>query len=836
MRYGLLNVGLIVWAGCCGAAQAAITPEQAAQLPPAAGHAVSFSREIKPIFEASCINCHGRGKDKGGFRVDTRETTLKGGDSGPAVLPGKSAESLIIALVQGVDPDNIMPRKGSRLTTEQVGLLRAWIDQGAPWDAQVTFGRVEPVNLKPRLPAIPPATKAANPIDRFLEPYFAAHNIKPPRTVNDRLFARRAYLDVIGLLPPPEELETFVADRSRDKRERLVERLLADDRSYAEHWLSFWNDLLRNDYKGTGYIDGGRKQITTWLYSALLTNMPYDKFVAELVNPTPDSEGFTKGIVWRGVVNASQTPQMQTAQNIAQVFMGVNLKCASCHDSFINDLTLADAYGLAGIYADGPLEMVRCDKPTGKKAELKFLYPELGAIDPTADKPTRLKRLAQIVTQRQDARLTRTLVNRLWQRFMGRGLVEPVDDMEKMAWNPDLLDWLAEDFAAHSYNMKHLIRQILTSRAYQLPAVNVGEQQQQQDFVFRGPAVRRLSAEQFRDALTCLTGAGYSSPVTEVTPSESEQKKFAPPVALKWIWNDPHAADKAKAGHVYFRKTVRLAKVPADATAAVLCDNSFTLFLNGRKVGSGSNFKEASLFDLRPFLKPGDNLFAVDAVNHLPDNSLPGVAEPAPGTENPAGLLFYARLRSPDPGPAAKVAQEDFGSDSSWVCSSVKRDNWENPGFAPTDWAAAVVLGNMGMVPWRVSEQYLTAKLAGAYPGSVRAALVAADPLMVALARPNREQVVTTRPTAATTLQALELTNGETLDDLLKRGAQNLLTAPSAAPGDLISTLYEKALGRKPTGPELQFAREIVGQPVQPAGVEDFLWAVTMLPEFQLIY
>jgi hypothetical protein len=130
----------------------------------------------------------------------------------------------------------------------------------------------------------------------------------------------------------------------------------------------------------------------------------------------------------------------------------------------------------------------------------------------------------------------------------------------------------------------------------------------------------------------------------------------------------------------------------------------------------------------------------------------------------------------------------------------------------------------------------LTTNLAEAHPGKVRAALVAADPLMVALARPNREQVVTTRPTAATTLQALELTNGETLDDLLKRGAKNLLTAPSAAPGDLISTLYEKALGRKPTGPELQFAREIVGQPVQPAGVEDFLWAVTMLPEFQLIY
>ena len=135
--------------------------------------------------------------------------------------------------------------------------------------------------------------------------------------------------------------------------------------------------------------------------------------------------------------------------------------------------------------------MVHCDKPTGKQADLKFLYPELGAIDPKADKAARLKRLAEIITQRQDARLTRTLVNRLWQRFMGRGLIEPVDDMEKTAWNPDLLDWLAEDFAAHNYDVKHLIRQILTSRAYELPAVNLDEQHQQ-DYVFRGPAVRRL--------------------------------------------------------------------------------------------------------------------------------------------------------------------------------------------------------------------------------------------------------------------------------------------------------------------------------------------------------
>ena len=103
---------------------AKMTPEQVASLPPPASRPVSFAQDIKPIFEASCIKCHGRGQGKGGFRLDSRETLLNGGDSGPAVVVGKSAESYLIELVSGVDPDNVMPVKGSRLTREQVGLLR----------------------------------------------------------------------------------------------------------------------------------------------------------------------------------------------------------------------------------------------------------------------------------------------------------------------------------------------------------------------------------------------------------------------------------------------------------------------------------------------------------------------------------------------------------------------------------------------------------------------------------------------------------------------------------------------------------------------------------------
>jgi hypothetical protein len=263
--------------------------------------------------------------------------------------------------------------------------------------------------------------------------------------VSDVVYARRVWLDTVGLLPSPKELQAFKEDRNPEKRAELVRRLLSNNTDYAIHWLSFWNDLLRNDYRGTGYIDGGRKAITPWLLSALEQNKPYQQFAAELVNPSPDCEGFVRGIVWRGVVNASMTPPMQAAQNVSQVFMGTNLKCASCHDSFVDDWTLADSYGLAGIYSEAPLQMAECDKPTGKTARPKFLFEKLGSIDPKATRPERLTRLADLITGRSNGRFTRTIVNRLWARFFGYGIVEPVDVMEKTGWNQSLLDWLAED-------------------------------------------------------------------------------------------------------------------------------------------------------------------------------------------------------------------------------------------------------------------------------------------------------------------------------------------------------------------------------------------------------
>ncbi len=395
-----------------------------------------------------------------------------------------------------------MPKKGTRWTAEQVGLLRAWIDQGASWPAGITFKKPAPQNLLPRQVALV-ERPSVHPIDNLLAGYFAGHGVAFPGSIEDRIFARRVYLDLIGLLPTPEQLDAFLADSAPDKRARLVRQLLDDRRGYADHWLTFWNDLLRNDYKGAGFIDGGRKQISGWLYSSLLDNMPYNRFVAELVNPTKASEGFARGIIWRGTVNASMLPPMQAAQNVSQVFLGVNLKCASCHDSFINDWSLADAYGLAAAYSDEKLDLIHCDKPTGQTAAPRFLYPEIGTLDPQLPKAERLRRLAEIITSPKDGRLSRTLVNRLWARLFGRGLVEPLDDMEKPAWNRDLLDWLAEDFAAHGYDVKHTLEVIVTSRAYQSPTTE--GPREKEEYVFRGPLTRRLGAEQFADAVSSLT-------------------------------------------------------------------------------------------------------------------------------------------------------------------------------------------------------------------------------------------------------------------------------------------------------------------------------------------
>jgi hypothetical protein len=609
---------------------------------------VDFAHEIVPLLAKHCGQCHTNGRYEGDVSFDTREALL---DTG-AAEPGASAGSAMIDRVLSDDPDYRMPPEGEKLSADEVALLRRWIDEDIPWEPGFTFKKsIYEAPLEPRRPELPPAeTSVDNPIDRIVNAYWQRHGITPPPRASDAAFCRRVHLDLVGLLPTPDALAAFLADDDPQKRAKLVDRLLDDRVGYADHWLSFWNDLLRNDYAGAGYISGGRKQITAWLYRSLLENKPYDSFVRELIAPQEESAGFAHGIVWRGQVNASQIPALQYSQNVGQVFLGINLKCASCHDSFVDNWKLTDSYGLAAIISDEPLELHRCDKPTGAMAEAKFIFPALGTIDSQAPREERLKQLAALMTDARNGRLTRTMVNRLWHRLMGRGIVHPVDSMGTAPWSEDLLDYLAVHLADSGYDLKKSLALIATSNVYGLQSVAWDEGAPADEYVFAGPAPKRMTAEQFVDAISEMTG---------VAPEETD--------------------------------------------------------------------------DDRVFVRP---------------------------------------LR----------------------------------------------------------------RLEGAGRTFVRASLVESTLLTRTLGRPNREQVVSARPTELTTLEALDLSNGEPLAEMLLAGAKNLQSQDKNVPSsDLCRRLFVAATSREPTSQELSWLVELCGAPLTAEGLADALWCIVMLPEFQIV-
>jgi len=921
---------LLLIAGIPGASQTASAEEK---LPPPADRAVDFQKDIEPLFEAACIKCHAKGKDKGGFSLETRERFLKGGDTDAGAVVGKSADSLIVQMVAGLDPDSVMPKKGTKWTAAQIGLLRAWIDQGAYWPSGITFAKPPPGNLQPREVALPPQADA-NPIDALLTQYTEAKHIPYPGSVDDRTFARRAYLDLIGLIPAPAQLETFLANPSPGKRGELVKALLADREDYADHWLTFWNDLLRNDYRGAGFIDGGRKQISGWLRRALVDNMPYDEFVSQLINPTSVNEGFTRGIIWRGNVNAAMLPPMQAAQNVSQVFLGINLKCASCHDSFVSDWSLEDAYGLAAIYSDQSLELVHCDKPTGKKAAVRFLFPEVGALEPGASKPERLRRLAEIITSPKDGRLSRTIVNRLWARLLGRGLVEPIDDMDKPAWDRDFLDWLAQDLVSHHYDLKRTLELICTSRAYQAPAVESPDEKEA--YVFRGPLSRRLTAEEYCDALSSIGGDWNRLPSSlEFDFGDAGLREGLQ--LPKWIWTDepvefgpqrgsmraavakmdaalkslaearkktaeaaeqpgplveesnkaiadataslaaaqaeiaaaakPTPAPAPAPGEqrvlpdtdrhlVIFRKTFTLKAAPTEAYAAILASQLFHVQVNGAEAKpiqrDGFRNNRVALLDLRPLLKVGENVIAIDVSSHtekqMNDVERKKFLGSVTHLNQRSGLAFYVRCALPGDNPSLQLT-----TDETWRVRRNPAGAWNTAAFSDATWKTAQPLPDgvapvdegpglepltrkdFANMPVILGSQLSCAVSTAARAGAIRASLLAADPLQAALDRPNREVVIPARTTAATTIQALELTNGATLNGRLQRIAAKFSPEAARDPAGWLCRIYFHALGRLPTPEEQAVTLEMLGNPVKPDAVADVLWALVNLPEFQLI-
>ena len=495
---------------------------------------VDFERQIQPIIEKHCLECHSQDKRKGGLSLATYADALDGGRNGPAIRPGNAARSILIHRVTGaVEPQ--MPKDEDPLTTRETALIRLWIDQGArrtptsprapqPWEAPLAL-------TKPPLPTAVWSDWNA-PLDRLVAAYLASHHVVKPALVSDATFARRVYLDVWGLLPTPEQLQQFLDDAAPDKRAALVASLLADNDKYAEHWMSFWNDLLRNEDGVTYFSEtAGRKSISDWLFASLKSNTPYDQFVRQLLNPkgAGDPDGFLVGVNWRGETSAAVTPWMQAAQNTAQIFAGINLKCNACHDSFVSKWKLKDAYSLAAYFAPEPrLQMYRCDVALNRFAEPAFLFPALTRAPASSSLTDRRTAAADIFTDRRMGRMPRTLVNRVWTRLFGRGLVANPDEMDGVPWSPAVLDWLASDFVDHGYDVKRLIQTMLTSRAYGMPAVARSGEPPTRGYLFAGPEVRRLTAEQFSDAIGAMTGEWNSYIPRAPSSSSSSATRPAP--------------------------------------------------------------------------------------------------------------------------------------------------------------------------------------------------------------------------------------------------------------------------------------------------------------------
>lgn len=773
-----------------------------------------FAHDVVPILKEHCAECHTGEKSEGGFSFNTQRQLIESG----YVKSGKPDASRLIELVASHDvEDQMPPQDRKRLTQEEIDVLRRWVATEVAWEPGFRFASsaYEPP-LLPREVELPAAEfSGQNPIDRILSVYRQQQSLPRGESVDDHVFLRRVYMDLVGLTPTFEQQQQFLHNEGDGHREQLVDRLLRNNHAYAEHWMSFWNDLLRNDYAGTGFIDGGRTQITSWLYTALVRNLPYDEFVRELLTPVAGAEGFINGIKWRGNVNASQVREVQFAQNVSQVFLGINMKCASCHDSFIDHWTLDEAYGLAAIYSTRALEIHRCDKPVGRTAKAAWIFPEIGDVDPDAAQPERLKQLATVMTSPQNGRFSRTMVNRLWHRMMGHGIVHPVDAMHTEPWSEDLLDYLANDLVANNFDVKQTLRLITTSQAYQCASAAAQDSATADGFVFHGPTARLLTAEQFIDSVWQLTHAPPQK-IDAPIPADVFYGDDLPKVERngQWLWS--YAGTNASpAGEVAsFRKTFVVKAKPRLARLVITCDNEYTAWLNGKKIGGDTNWTTIDVLNLTRHLKVGENELLV-------------VGRNAGATPNPAGL--YAEIILVD----SKDRKTRIATDESW--QAIVGDVKPAKAAAPEWRKAALVEPQNFLGPG--AEASITLQLSMALADVMRggrSAFSKSNLLLRSLGRPNREQVVTTRPASLSTLQAIDLANGEILDGILAAGAARL-HADASDPAEFAVRLFRETLCREPSIQERDLSVTLLGESPTVASVQDLLWMLVMLPEFQFV-
>jgi hypothetical protein len=453
---------------------------------------VDYFKEVLPILEKRCHDCHQGGKAKGGLRIDDPGSMRTGGKSdGPAIVPGKIDESALIHRITTTDEDDIMPPKGDPLSAGEIALLKRWIKGGAAW------------------------------------PQFDVAKFKPNAVADDLTFLRRVTLDTVGVTPTEAEIAAFRKDPPKTRRRNAIDRLLADSR-WADHWMGYWLDTLAENPNVINPTLNNTGPFRWWLYESLVDNKPADLFVTELIR-MEGSERFG-GPAGFGTATQNDLPMAAKGIIVSSAFLGVDMKCARCHDAPSHVSMQEDLLQLAALLKQDTIKLPKTSSvppgrlhQTGRKAliqvtlkpgaEIKPAWPfarycDEKVADTLAEDPTNSRdKLAALITAPQNERFAQVMVNRVWQRLMGRGLVANVSDWEKGGpSHPDLLRWLGHEFVSAGYDVKAITRLILSSHAYQR-ATDTALAETSPLYV--SPAPRRLNAEQIVDSVFHATGTPF---------------------------------------------------------------------------------------------------------------------------------------------------------------------------------------------------------------------------------------------------------------------------------------------------------------------------------------
>ena len=370
-----------------------------------------------------------------------------------------------------------------------------------------------------------------NYIDQKIDAKLQRLKIQPSPVVDDATFLRRVSLDLTGQIPTPKTVQAFLGDTtpSRQKRAKLIDRLIASS-AFTDHWTVKWGDLLQSSRKYLG--DKGVYAFREWIHDSIAANKPYDKMARELLTARGSSYDDPAANYFRVTRDAKPTMEKTT-----QVFLGVRMVCAQCHDHPFERWTQNQYYQMAAFFSPVGLRAgyeVGEEIVFDQRADYEMKHPKDGhvvrpeyliAANGGSAVPTDERRrdaLAQWITSRDNPFFAKAIANRVWSYFFGKGIIDPVDDIRASnpPSNPALLEALTKDLVDHNFDLQYLMRTIANSRAYQT-SIEVNEWNATDHDNFSHAFPRRLAAEELMDAVSAATGArAIFSEVPEDTAAE----------------------------------------------------------------------------------------------------------------------------------------------------------------------------------------------------------------------------------------------------------------------------------------------------------------------------